>query len=570
MASLPFTHLLSLPRWNCRAPILAFGEFMLITDNRIRNGWVLSATSKKTIVASVTEETEEKGTKKTRTRRATTRGRKKSTAESQDDDAKLSTIGSISEQEVSDLEASIDNSEKPKRRARKKVVSVATSPEEVKTVKRSRGRKRKEETIKVDDQGSETESSDYGGVAYLAGQDTDDDAIDLELGKGDNDDISFTYGWPPLVCCFGAAQHAFVPSGRPANRLIDYEIHDSLRDALWAPEKFVRAPGSSAGSVSLSLASLGGRVAFMGKLGNDDYGQTMLCYLNVKNVQTRSVRVDDKRPTAMSQMKIAKRGNLRTTAVKPCAEDSLSISEINIDVLKEAKMFYLNTSSLLDASMRRTTMRALKIAKKLGSVIFYDLNLPLPLWRSNEETRSFIEQVWRLADIIEVTKQELEFLCGIMPSEEFDTKNNKTFKFEHYEPDIITPLWHDNLKVLFVTNGTSKIHYYTKDHNGAVLGMEDAPISPFTQGLSASGDGIVAALMRMLTVQPHLITDKEYLERTIKYAINCGVIEQWIVTRQNGFPANEVLDEDEEGIPDPNGIRSVTEREFRTVTPVLS
>ena len=71
-------------------------------------------------------------------------------------------------------------------------------------------------------------------------------------------------------------------------------------------------------------------------------------------------------------------------------------------------------------------------------------------------------------------------------------------------------------------------------------------------------------------MQPHLITDKEYLERTIKHAINCGVIEQWIVTRQNGFPAKEVSDEDEEGIPDPNGIRSVTEREFRTVTPVLS
>ena len=49
-----------------------------------------------------------------------------------------------------------------------------------------------------------------------------------------------------------------------------------------------------------------------------------------------------------------------------------------------------------------------------------------------------------------------------------------------------------DLKVLFVTNGTSKILYYTKEHNGAVLGMEDAPISPFTQGLSASGDGIVA------------------------------------------------------------------------------
>lgn len=161
-------------------------------------------------------------------------------------------------------------------------------------------------------------------------------------------------------------------------------------------------------------------------------------------------------------------------------------------LLMQAKMFYLNTSSLLDASMRRATLRALKISKKLGGVIFYDLNLPLSLWQSDEETKSFIEQVWSLADVIEVTKQELEFICGIKPLEEFDTKNNKRSKFEHYEPDIIAPLWHENLKVLFVTNGTSKIHYYTKEHNGAVLGVEDAPMSPFTQDMSASGDGIVA------------------------------------------------------------------------------
>lgn len=155
-------------------------------------------------------------------------------------------------------------------------------------------------------------------------------------------------------------------------------------------------------------------------------------------------------------------------------------------------MFYLNTSSLVDANMRKTTMRALKISKKLGSVIFYDLNLPLPLWKSGEETKSLIQQVWSLADVIEVTKQELEFLCGMNPPEEFDTKKNQRFKFEHYEADIIAPLWHENLKVLFVTNGTSKIHYYTKEHNGAVLGVEDAPMSPFTQDMSASGDGLVA------------------------------------------------------------------------------
>ncbi|XP_021718373.1 fructokinase-like 2, chloroplastic [Chenopodium quinoa] len=570
MASLSFTQFLSFPRWNYKAPFVATVEFMLVTDHRLQNRWIFSATSKKAIAASLAQDEaskEPEGTKKTKS----TRGRKKKNIELQDDDSNLSVSGSVSEPEVSDLKASVSNSEKPKRRTTKKAVSATSSMEKVKTEKKTRGRKSKEEISKVDDQESETESSDLEGFVYVADQEKENGDIDLEFEKGDGEDISFTYGWPPLVCCFGAAQHAFVPSGRPANRHIDYEIHDALKDALWAPEKFIRAPGSSAGGVAIALASLGGRVAFMGKVGNDDYGQTMLYFLNVKKVQTRSVCVDDKRTTAVSQMKIAKRGALRTTTVKPCAEDSLAISEINIDVLKEAKMFYFTTTSLLDANMRKATGQALKLSKKLGGVIFYDLNLPLPLWHSNEETKSFIQQVWSLADVIEITKQELEFLCGIKPSEEFDTKNNKKFKFEHYEPDVIAPLWHENLKVLFVTNGTSKIHYYTKEHNGAVLGVEDAPMSPFTQDMLASGDGIVAALLRMLTVQPHLITDKDYLERAIKYAVNCGVVEQWIITRQQGFPAKEGMEEDEEdSIPDLNGIRSITEREFRTVMPIIS
>ncbi|KAK9277704.1 hypothetical protein L1049_007251 [Liquidambar formosana] len=56
---------------------------------------------------------------------------------------------------------------------------------------------------------------------------------------------------------------------------------------------------------------------------------------------------------------------------------------------------------------------------------------------------------------------------------------------------VVGPLWHENLKVLFVTNGTSKIHYYTEEHHGAVNGKEDAPITLFTCDMSASGDGIV-------------------------------------------------------------------------------
>ncbi|KAH9772350.1 Fructokinase-like 2 [Citrus sinensis] len=535
--------------------------------------WHLAATSRKKIVEasaqdelSGSEAVVKKRTPLTTKRATFKQTRKKSETDALDENSDLELSRDASDEE-SIVAASSKDTKKTPRMTRRKAASASTGMEEEKTEKKVRRRRKTTKKIgdETEDQGNESEISDVEEYTFINNVD-DESKGEIELEKDDGEDISFTYGWPPLVCCFGSAQHAFVPSGRPANRLIDHEIHERMKDALWAPEKFSRSPGGCTGSAAIALARLGGKVAFMGKLGDDEYGQAMLYYMNVNNVQTRSVRIDAKRPTAVSQMKIGKRGRLRMTCVKPCAEDALTKSEINIDVLKEAKMFYFSTHSMLERNMKSTTLQAIKISKQFGGIIFYDVNLPLPLWQSGEETKMFIQQAWNLADVIEVTKQELEFLCGIKPTEEFDTKNNARSKFVHYEPEVIAPLWHENLKVLFVTNGTSKVHYYTKEDDGAVLGTEDAPLTPFTSDMSASGDGIVAGIMRMLTVQPHLITDKGYLVRTIKYAIDCGVRDQWSQARTLGYPPKGGMEEEVE--PDPYGIRSMTEKEYRTLKPV--
>ncbi|CAN4122046.1 unnamed protein product [Withania somnifera] len=475
--------------------------------------------------------------------------KKKETVESSFDDSVSDVEGNVTDEEALPVSASIKGSVELRKRTPKKAASSFSSLEKEPTQMVTRRRRKKVNNL--EDEGSQTDLSDIEEELHFANVDADSEE-ELDFDKDDGEDISFTYGWPPLVCCFGAAQHAFVPSGRPSNRLVDHEWHERMKDAIWDPEKFVRAPGGCSSNVAVALASLGGKVAFMGKLGDDDFGQSLIYFMNINKVQTRSVRLD-------------KRG-LRMTTTKPCAEDSLLKSEINIDVLKEAKMFYFNTFSLLDPNMRLTTLRATKISKKLGGVVFYDLNLPSPLWESSEKAKTFIQQAWNLADIIEVTKQELEFLCGIEPSERFDTKDNDRSKFTHYPPEVIAPLWHENLKILFVTNGTSKIHYYTKEHNGSVLGMEDVPLSPYTSDMSAAGDGIIAGIIRMLTVQPHLMTDKGYLERSLKYAISCGVVDQWLQARRLGYPPKEGMEDDV--VPDDHGIKSVTEREYRTLVPV--
>ncbi|KAL2559192.1 fructokinase-like 2 [Forsythia ovata] len=574
MASLPFIQFSSLPRWHPSEHFFPCINLVKLPDFRLKSEWVLTAVSKKKSTESLAQEASDGeavvvGEKMRRTtKRASARSKKKGLSETPDEISIIN--GNLTDEETVTTSGSNTEVKKSKTRTRKKATSASSTLEEEATEKKVTRRGRTKQTRQpadgVESQGSETEYSDYEGDTYVANLDDDNDQK-LEFEIDDGEDISFTYGWPPLVCCFGAAQHAFVPSGRRANRLLDYEMHERKKDAMWAPDKFVRASGGCSSNVAVALASLGGKVAFMGKLGDDAYGHALIYYLNINKVQTRSIRIDSKRTTAVSQMKMGKRGGLRMTCIKPCAEDCLSRSDINIDVLKEAKMFYFNTFSLLDRNMRLTTLQAIGISKKLGGVIFYDLNLPLPLWQSSEETKAFIQQAWNLADIIEVTKQELDFLCGIEPSENFDTKDNDRSKFTHYAPEVVAQLWHENLTVLFVTNGTSKIHYYTKEHNGAVNGMEDAPLTPFTSDMSASGDGIIAGIMRMLTVQPHRISDKGYLESTIKYAISCGVVDQWLHSRTLGFPPKEEM---EDVVSDPNGIKSITEKEYRTLVPASS
>lgn len=317
-------------------------------DFRLQKKWHLSAKKNADIITQ-DEPSENGAVVKKKTSGTTRRTRKKAKADV------LDATGSDNDESITSV--SSEDSKKTPRRTRKKgitlkshhmsfivdvdlillsfiIASASTTGNELEPEKKVRRRRTTKKDDDADGQPGESEISDTEESTLMTNS-GDESEEDLELNIDEGEDISYTYGWPTLVCCFGAAQHAFVPSGRPANRLIDYEIHERMKDARWAPEKFVRAPGGSAGSVALALASLGGKVAFMGKLGNDDYGQAMLLYLNVNNVQTRSVQIDSKRPTAISQMKISKRGRLRMTSLKSCAEDSLSKSEINIDVLKE-------------------------------------------------------------------------------------------------------------------------------------------------------------------------------------------------------------------------------------------
>lgn len=122
--------------------------------------------------------------------------------------------------------------------------------------------------------------------------------------------------------------------------------YSSWKNLQWAPPEFVRAPGGPPSDVAIAHARLGGRAAFMGKVGDDEFGNDMVYRMNSERVQTRAVRIDGGVMTAASRVRLGFReegdGRRRLVAetVKECAEDSLGVAEIDVSVLKEVTFFF--------------------------------------------------------------------------------------------------------------------------------------------------------------------------------------------------------------------------------------
>ncbi|KAL3626928.1 Fructokinase-like 1, chloroplastic [Castilleja foliolosa] len=424
--------------------------------------------------------------------------------------------------------------------------SPSDTPSTTTTNPRRRGRKKSTPTTSPTD--SSTKKSKPSSKTA-----SDSAAISKETDNADelhdfDDGVDFPYDDPPLVCCFGSSRKEFLPTVRVAPEQMHPDIYSQWKMLQWNPPEFARAPGGPPSNVAISHSRLGGRAAFIGKVGKDEFGEELVLMMNKEKVQTRGVKFDENVGTARSYMKIKfGDGKMWAETVKECAEDRLLGSELNLSVLKEARMFHFNSEALTSTSMRSTLFKAIAWSKKFGGLIFFDLNLPLPLWKSRDETRETIKQAWEQADIIEVTKQELEFLLDEDHYErrrnyrpQYYAENYEQTKqrrdYYHYSREEIMPLWHDRLKFLFVSDGTLRIHYYSPSFDGVVVGTEDVLITPFTCDRTGSGDAVVAGIMRKLTTQPEMFVDQDVLERQLRFAIAAGIISQWTIGGVRGFP----------------------------------
>jgi fructokinase len=225
--------------------------------------------------------------------------------------------------------------------------------------------------------------------------------------------------------------------------LIDF-IPEQKGTALKDVLSFQKAPGGAPANVAASVSKLGGQSAFIGKLGEDAFGDFLIETLKKVGVGTDYIFRTNKANTALAFVSLKEDGDRDFSFYRnPSADMLLEESEIEKNWFRTGDILHFCSVSLVDAPVRIAHIAAIEAVKKAGGFISFDPNIRLPLWQDHEEYKSVIRGFLKHSDILKISEDELEFITGFSEEEK-----------------AIQWLLSFDVKILIITRGSKGVSAY--------------------------------------------------------------------------------------------------------------
>lgn len=177
---------------------------------------------------------------------------------------------------------------------------------------------------------------------------------------------------------------------------------------------FEQNPGGAPANVLTAVQRLGGKTAFIGKVGKDMHGAFLCDVLKREGICTSGLLVDDTVFTTLAFVNIDDSGDRSFSfARKPGADTCLRTDEINTDMIRNTKIFHVGSLSLTDEPAKSATIFALETAKRAGCMISYDPNYRAPLWENEAAAMEGMRSILPYVDIIKISDEETALLTGV-------------------------------------------------------------------------------------------------------------------------------------------------------------
>jgi fructokinase len=268
---------------------------------------------------------------------------------------------------------------------------------------------------------------------------------------------------------------------------------------------FYPKPGGAPANVAVAASRLGKQSAFIGKVGDDPFGYSLIKVLNENGVETRGMRLDKEARTTMAIIAMPDKHSAEFVFYRnPGADLCLRADELDEALLAETKILHCGSLSLVAEPARSAQFQAVDLARENGAIISFDVNYRPSLWPDPETA---LEQIWKMTavtDLLKLSENELALLTGSSdPQAECDR------------------LLREGIKLVAVTLGAQGSFYCCQ----AVSGFVPA-FSVDTVDSIGCGDAFIASLLvkfsELLDFQ--MAFNKNYLDDVFTYANAAGAI----------------------------------------------
>jgi fructokinase len=287
---------------------------------------------------------------------------------------------------------------------------------------------------------------------------------------------------------------------------------------------FTARPGGAPANVAVGAARLGVESAFVGRLGDDLFGEFILGALEASGVDTSAVlRQPAPTRTTLAFVEQAEDGDREFTFYRsvPAADELLSSGDISRDILSGASFANFGSIPLVAEPVRSATRTFAELANELGVAVAFDVNLRALLWPSLDAFREAVDPLFDLSTVVKLSEDELSpVLATPDPDEAADM------------------LLARGVSLALVSMGERGALYVTPGFRGSVPSF---PIDELVDATGA-GDAFLAGTLAHLSDNAAWLEDEACVREAVRRGAAAGALACTQFGAMQGLPTKEELE----------------------------
>ncbi|MBD2690827.1 carbohydrate kinase family protein [Anabaena catenula] len=287
-------------------------------------------------------------------------------------------------------------------------------------------------------------------------------------------------------------------------------LFDCLADQLGLKLEEVQSwtpyPGGAPANVACALVKLGTPAGFIGAVGEDEPGNTLVKLLQDVGVDITGVQRHPTAPTRQVYVTRDLAGD-RTFAgfgeyeTSEFADTRLQAKQLPHSLFDEADFLVVGTLELAYPESEQAVLRALELAEQYDLKIILDVNWRPVFWQDENTAKAKIHALLKRFDFLKLTKEEAEWL------------------FNTTDPGAITYRL-NTLEGVLVTDGENGCAYCLGENEGKLPAFS-IPVVDTT----GAGDSFLAGFIHQLHQSGiQNLRDGETAKRVITYASAVGAL----------------------------------------------